>query len=203
MKGAPKVHQWMAVETGLNFTSWCHPVTGSLPAAPILHFPLKDPALIKRDAFNNSERGRTPPTGATKDPGKLLAKPASQQAASVSFASLAVHWPYGHHNHPWDESADFWSGAQKSHDTLISGADIVLHGANLSNTTACGSCSSARFFQQFKRREKKHLKTRSKISLWYKVRFVSYDQMGAILFPLEYSVQPSLKYSGLFVFNHK
>lgn len=187
MKGAPEVHQWMAVETGFNFTSWCHPVTGSLPAAPILHFPLKDPALIKRDAFNNSERGWTPPTAATKDPRKLLAKPASQQAASVSFASLAVHWPYGHHNHPWDESADFWSGAQKSHDTLISGADIVLHSANLSNKTACGACSSARFFQQFKRREKtSELKTNSKISLWYKVHFANYDQIGAILFPLEY-----------------
>lgn len=120
MKGAPKVHQWMAAGTGLNFISWCQPVAGSLPAAPILHFPLNDPAFTKRDAFNNSEPGWTPPTTATKDPRKLLAKPASQQADSVSFASLAVRWPYGLHNHPWDESAHFWSGAQKSHDTLIS-----------------------------------------------------------------------------------
>lgn len=90
------------------------------PSCPILHFPLKDPAFKKGDAFNNSEPGGTPPTIATKDPRKLLAKLASQQADSVSFASLAVRWPYGLHNHPWDESAHFWSGAQKSHDTLIS-----------------------------------------------------------------------------------
>lgn len=62
-------------------------MAGSLPAASILCVPLKDPGLKKRDGFNNSEPGGTPPNAATKDKSKLLAKAAPQRADSVSPCS--------------------------------------------------------------------------------------------------------------------